>query len=120
MINSLSVFLWCGLAYFLQVNDESAEEISYSEGEIEDSIRVCVEKYEWTQTSFIKPRLAGKTCESVAYRIAKDVMRDTNGLRDKFANKLSKEDLEIFENQTNAKLNTETIDIDESDQTFLI
>ena len=118
--NSLSVFLWCGLAYFLQVNDESAEEISYSEGEVEDAIRKCVDEYEWTQTSFIKPRLAGKTCESVAYRIAKDVLKDTNGLRDKFANKLSKEDLEIFENQTNAKLNTEAIDIDESDQTFLV
>ena len=111
--NSLSVFLWCGLAYFLKVNDEIQVPDTYSNVEIEEKIEEVVHKYRWKQSSFIKPRLSGKTCESVAYRIAKDVIGDTNGLLIELSKELSADDLAMFEDQTKANLDSDVIDTDE-------
>ena len=74
---NVSVYLLCGLAWLLTVNDSVDK--SYSEDEIVDAFSNFV-KTNKKQTVLTKSRLNSKQRESIAYLIAKKVIKDDNGL----------------------------------------
>ena len=75
--SNVSVYLLCGLAWLLTVN-ESVDK-SYSDKEIIDSFSDFVKTHK-KQTVLTKSRLNSKQRESIAYLIAKNVIKDDNGL----------------------------------------
>lgn len=91
--NQISVFLFVGLAYLLQYMDENADEIdeTYDIAEVKemmieyaDTVLMPNNKgvdIKPKQADLIMPRINGKTCQSVAWIITTNVLRDTNGLR---------------------------------------
>ena len=94
--NNISVFLWAGLAYLIMLNETEDINKSYDLSEIEECIEEKVNQYNWKQKDFTRPRFSGKTCESVAYRITKDVLEDTNGLLKSVESRLTTEEIEEY------------------------
>ena len=76
---NVSVYLLTGLAWLLQVNKSDVVDTSYSEEEIVEAFQSFALTYP-KQTELTKNRLGAKQRESVAYAIAKKVLRDENGL----------------------------------------
>lgn len=74
---NVSVYLLCGLAWLLTVNDSVDK--TYSEDEIVEVFYEFV-KTNPKQTVLTKSRLNSKQRESIAYLIAKKVIKDNNGL----------------------------------------
>jgi len=73
----ISGYLLTGLAYLLKVNENV--DSSYSTEQIEESLESYV-SINPKQTDLIRGRLAGNAKGSIAYLIAKRVLKDTNGL----------------------------------------
>jgi len=92
--NVVSVFLFVGLAYLLGLIDDKSDDIdtSYSAQEIQEAM-LEYSNQDWgsdpkgnvihpKQTNLCNPRLSGKTLDSVAYHITRNVLKDNNGLLD--------------------------------------
>ena len=90
---NVSVYLLCGLAKFLELNEEFDN--AKSDDELEDDFYDYVNKgKKIKQTGFTSARLNSKPIESVAYFIAKNVVK-LNGNKDKFIGMLKLSDDEI-------------------------
>jgi hypothetical protein len=74
---NVSVYLLVGLAWMLRVNEDV--DSSYDEEEIIEAFQHYVQTQP-KQTSLTRNRINQKQRESVAYAIAKNVLRDNNGL----------------------------------------
>lgn len=98
--NSVSVFLFTGLAYLLQFMEDNEDEIDilYTTDEVKDAMieyKKSIISYDKngveinpTQSDLCNPRINGKTCQSVAWSIATKVLKDKNGLRKALEDKL--------------------------------
>lgn len=95
---NVSVYLLCGLAWLLQVNDTLAK--SYSEDEILEALLAKKTVFP-KQGSLTNKRLTRKGRESVAYIIAKNVLedKDDNGLGLLESLGLEKDDVDFLEDQ---------------------
>ena len=88
--SNVSVYLLCGLAWLLDVNEKVDK--SYSDDEITDLFSDFV-KTQTKQTDLTKSRLNSKQRESIAYIIAKKVIKDDNGLIDKVGLSVDEQDV---------------------------
>lgn len=85
--SNVSVYLLCGMAKFLQINDEfdNAKNEEQILNDLKDYVNIKPKK---KQTDFTSSRLNSKPIESVAYFIAKNVVK-LNGNKDKFVSMLN-------------------------------
>ena len=91
---NVSVYLLCGLAWLLQVND--AVDKSYSEEEILEAFLSKKSVFP-KQGNLTNKRLTRKGRESVAYIIAKSILEDDNGLLASLG--LEKDDADFLDDQ---------------------
>jgi hypothetical protein len=89
---NVSVYLLTGLAWLMQVNDELPK--SYSHEEILEAFVENKNAFP-KQGSLTKNRLTSRGRESVAFLIAKSVLKDENGLLNKLG--LDKGEMELLE-----------------------
>lgn len=75
---NVGVYLLCGLAHLLQINEDV--DMSYSDLEIIEKFHHFIENVSAKQTKLTNARVSGKQRESVAFLIAKKVIKDNNGL----------------------------------------
>jgi hypothetical protein len=83
---NVTVYLLCGLAKFLEINDELDDARDYSQIE-NDLIKHVNLKPTKNQGDFTKSRLNAKPIESIAYYIAKNVI-DSNGHKKDYVNRV--------------------------------
>ena len=76
---NVSGYLLVGLSWLLQKN-ENLDEGSYTDEDITSKFNDWVNTVDWRQNAITKNRLNAKTRESIAYIIAKRVLKDNNGL----------------------------------------
>ncbi len=88
----LSGYFLTGLAHLLKHNDDC--DFSYDTEEIIDAFKTYAVTYP-KQTDVIRGRLAGNAKASIAYLIAKRVLKDTNGLVDSL--NLNREDIVLID-----------------------
>lgn len=89
---NVSVYLLCGLAWLLTVNDRV--EKSYSEEEILEAFMESLNAFP-KQSNLTNKRLTRRGRESVAYMIAKSVIKDDNGLLNEIG--LDKEETDFLD-----------------------